>query len=494
MMVAAVAETQRYSSRTSAGTFRRRTLIAVGLIVSDLASFAIADAMIHMLTIAPGLSLFPGAASGQVGSTFDLFAILAAIFIIARYIAGDYSRRQLFWDGARSTTGALLIFGVIYLAAVWLLEPRGLLLSAAVWLLFIAGLPSARQLMRIALGRLGVWYQPSAIIGTGPTAQEVYPVLGNQLSLGLDVRWIVPENADKVIPAPLAALTPIHASYDNLTDSLIAVGCRQVILVLDDNIPINQAELIDQLVGSHIGVSVVPSLRRLPLFGMSTNYFFGKDFLLLQVRNNLARLPQRFVKRVIDIVGSLLALIVLSPVLALICFLIRREGGGPIFFIQDRVGRGCRDFRCFKFRTMIIDAEAEMARWEKENPILLARYRESNFKLSNDPRVTRIGGWLRRKSIDEFPQLINVLMGNMSLVGPRPLLRRELPYYGPTINLYACVRPGITGLWQISGRSHTTFSQRVSYDEWYIKNWTVWYDVVIMLQTLWYFFRSKDAY
>jgi lipopolysaccharide/colanic/teichoic acid biosynthesis glycosyltransferase len=141
-----------------------------------------------------------------------------------------------------------------------------------------------------------------------------------------------------------------------------------------------------------------------------------------------------------------------------------------------------------------VDAEDQMARWETENPVLLARYTESNFKLQADPRVTNIGAWMRRKSLDELPQLINVLLGEMSLVGPRPLLRRELPDYGAVISLYERVRPGITGLWQISGRSHTTFAERVSYDEWYIKNWTVWYDLVIMIQTVWVLMRGAGAY
>jgi undecaprenyl-phosphate galactose phosphotransferase len=165
-----------------------------------------------------------------------------------------------------------------------------------------------------------------------------------------------------------------------------------------------------------------------------------------------------------------------------------------VFFHQNRVGRGGRDFICWKFRTMVVDAEAQMERWETENPVLLAAYQESNFKLQADPRLTRIGVWMRRNSLDELPQLINVLRGEMSLVGPRPLLRRELEDYGAVISLYERVRPGITGLWQISGRSHTTFAERVSYDEWYIKNWTVWYDIVIMLQTVWVLLRGGDAY
>ena len=253
-------------------------------------------------------------------------------------------------------------------------------------------------------------------------------------------------------------------------------------------------ESLDQLVGADIAVAIVPSLRRLPLYGLSTNYFFGKDLLLLQVRNNLARLPQRIFKRSLDMVGAVLLTLLLSPVFLMFAFLIWKEDRGPVFFRQVRVGRWGRDFTCWKFRTMVVDAEDQMERWKEENPVLLARYCESNFKLQADPRVTRIGAWMRRNSLDELPQLFNVLLGDMSLVGPRPLLHRELPNYGAVISLYERVRPGITGLWQISGRSHTTFAERVSYDEWYIKNWTVWYDLVILLQTVWVLLRGQGAY
>jgi len=420
--------------------------------------------------------------------------IIALVFVGARYLVGDYSRRQLFWDGARSTTTALVISGIAYCAAVSLLEPGGVVPGVLVWLSLVFALPTARQAMRLFLGRVGAWHLPTAIIGTSPMAQEVMPMLGQQLALGLKVQWVVPETTYKHLSGAFAGLISVIAPPDQLVPALIAAGCRQVILVPDDRTNSNQNDLIDQLVGADIAVAIVPSLRRLPLYGLSTNYFFGKDFLLLQVRNNLARLPQRIFKRSLDLIGAVILVVLLAPIFALFAFLIWKEDRGPVFFRQTRVGRGGRDFTCWKFRTMVVDAEAQMARWEKENPILLARYCESNFKLQADPRVTSIGQWMRKNSLDELPQLFNVLKGEMSLVGPRPLLRRELPNYGAVISLYERVRPGITGLWQISGRSHTTFAERISYDEWYIKNWTVWYDLVILLQTVWVLLRGQGAY
>ena len=494
MTIVAAAETAGYTARPRLDKFWWRLIIAAAFLVSDAACFAVADILLHQFSSPPSLAIFRGNVLGRTGSAIDLIVILGVIFTAARYIAGDYSRRQLFWDGARATTGSLFLFSFIYLGAALLLEPGGLLAPAAIMFLLIIAVPSARQLTRLLLAKLGLWYQPTAIIGSSATACEVCPVLDKQLSLGLDVRWIVPDTYDLVLPPPLSGLTPIRVAPDQLAGALIALGCRQVILASDDNLAIDQKLLIDQMVGSDITVSVMPPLRRLPLFGMSTSFFFGKDFLLLQMRNNLARLPQRILKRTMDVAGGLISLTLLLPLFAVIAVLIKREDGGPVFFIQDRVGLNGAVFRCWKFRTMAVDAEAQMARWAKENPGLLADYRASNFKLREDPRVTRIGAWMRSKSIDELPQLINIVFGKMSLVGPRPILERELPDYGSNITLYTRVRPGLTGLWQISGRSHTTFAERVSYDEWYIKNWNVWYDVVIILQTVWVLLRGIGAF
>ncbi len=484
---------RRYGLGTRTHALWRRLAINAGIMISDLLCFAAADGVLRLFNAAPAIGMFRGRTAAGPHTVISLIVIIAVVFVSARYIVGDYSRRRLFWDGARATTGALLVSGAIYMIAQLMLIPAGFVPALLVWLSLFFVLPGARQGMRYLLGRAGLWHLPTVIIGASETAAEVYPVLGRQLSLGLDVRWIVPETAEKCLPTSLANLKPVIAPPETLVATLQSLKCRQAILIPDDR-NFSHGELIDELIGADIAVAIVPSLRRLPLFGLSTSYFFGKDLLLLQVRNNLARLPQRVLKRSIDIVGSAFLLLVLSPVFAIIALLIKAEDGGPVFFVQNRVGRGGRDFGCWKFRTMVVDAEAQLERWARENPLLLARYRGENFKLPDDPRTTRTGAWLRRKSLDELPQLVNVFTGHMSLVGPRPLLRRELPDYGAVISLYERVRPGITGLWQISGRSHTTFAERVSYDEWYIKNWTVWYDIVITLQTLWVLLRGEGAY
>ena len=184
-----------------------------------------------------------------------------------------------------------------------------------------------------------------------------------------------------------------------------------------------------------------------------------------------------------------------SPLFLLVAVANWLDDKGPPFYSQWRVGRDGRRFRCLKFRTMRVDADAMMAHWKRTNDPLWQEYERCNFKLKNDPRITRAGGFLRKTSLDELPQLINILKGEMSLVGPRPIMESEIAYYGiDALNCYTRVRPGITGLWQISGRSTTTFERRVELDLQYIKHWSLMADLGILFKTIPVVVFRKGAY
>jgi lipopolysaccharide/colanic/teichoic acid biosynthesis glycosyltransferase len=180
---------------------------------------------------------------------------------------------------------------------------------------------------------------------------------------------------------------------------------------------------------------------------------------------------------------ALMLLLLLSPVLLLVAFLIWRRDGAPIFFAHYRVGHDGRMFRCLKFRTMLRDAEAVLAALLASNPQARAEWQRDQ-KLTHDPRVTPIGDFLRRSSLDELPQLINVLRGEMSLVGPRPITVAELTRYGRVRWHYLSVRPGITGLWQVSGRNNTTYAERVAFDKRYVEKRSAWLDARILFKTV----------
>ena len=187
-------------------------------------------------------------------------------------------------------------------------------------------------------------------------------------------------------------------------------------------------------------------------------------------------------KRALDIIGAGVGLVLLAPFFLIVALLVRADGG-PAFFAHQRVGRGGKLFGCLKFRSMVIDSQARLEALLASDPAARAEW-EATRKLKNDPRITRIGRFLRSTSLDELPQLINVLRGEMSLVGPRPVQEAEIDrYYGASAAHYMAVRPGITGLWQVSGRSETSYESRVALDVSYVSRPSMLADLSILLRT-----------
>ena len=201
----------------------------------------------------------------------------------------------------------------------------------------------------------------------------------------------------------------------------------------------------------------------------------------------------RMAKRVSDVFLALLLSLVALPFAAVIAVAIVLETRGPVFFGHMRVGREGRRFRLWKFRSMVVDADEVFHQHLCEHPDDRAEWLGTH-KLKNDPRVTRVGRLLRRSSLDELPQLWNVLRGEMSMIGPRPIVEEEVPKYGPAFSLYVQVSPGLTGLWQVSGRNDTTYRQRTALDQEYILNWSLWKDLSVLLRTVRVVILGHGAY
>ena len=196
----------------------------------------------------------------------------------------------------------------------------------------------------------------------------------------------------------------------------------------------------------------------------------------------------RIAKRILDLAGSIFLLLLLLPVIAVIALLIKIEDGGPVIFRRRVIGRK-GEFDAFKLRSMYVDADKILER----DGALLKEF-EVSFKLKNDPRVTRIGAWTRKLSLDELPQLLNVLRGEMSLVGPRMITRPELDKYGDAGWIFNSVKPGLTGYWQVSGRQEVSYEQRVRMDLHYVTTWSIWLDLAILMKTPMRVFRGAGAY
>jgi Undecaprenyl-phosphate galactose phosphotransferase WbaP len=240
-----------------------------------------------------------------------------------------------------------------------------------------------------------------------------------------------------------------------------------------------------------------PHLLIIPdLFGFSSLWVEAKDLmgvLGLEIRQQLLLPGPRLTKFILEITIASLLSVLLLPLIAFLGLLIQLDSPGSIFYGHRRLGRGAKPFTAWKFRTMVGNADEVLQSYLAQHPEALTLWQETR-KLKDDPRITRMGKFLRRTSLDELPQLWNVLRREMSLVGPRPIVEEEVNHYAEKFRLYTRVLPGITGLWQVSGRSNTTYEERVNLDAYYVRNWSVWLDLYILCKTLWVVLCGEGAY
>jgi Undecaprenyl-phosphate galactose phosphotransferase WbaP len=319
-----------------------------------------------------------------------------------------------------------------------------------------------------------LWGRPIAILGTGPIAARVTRYLLDHPGVGLhpvvafgDADWDVPT-------------LPVTGRLETAWQALPRLNVQHAIVTPESAARVGYDEVLRHAERSLRFVQFIPDLHGVPASSVVAAPL--GTTLGLEVRNQLASRTNRAVKRLFDLVGSLALLVVLSPLLLLVALWIRLDTRGPALYLSPRVGRYGRTFACVKFRTMHVDAEVRLARMLTLDPTLQAEY-ERFHKLHDDPRVTRAGRFLRAFSLDELAQLFNVVVGDMSLVGPRPYLVRELGEMGSERELIFLARPGMTGYWQVEGRNDVTFDERQTLEAAYVRNWSVWWDVELMLRT-----------
>lgn len=263
-----------------------------------------------------------------------------------------------------------------------------------------------------------------------------------------------------------------HTGFTRAERSSIAVICRDMRLL-----KLEMPDLLERF--THI--EFVPGSLSFPTYGAQVVSLDGVSGL--EMVNQRRMKTQNCEKAVLDIILSVFALILLSPFFLIVPVLIKFTSKGPVFYRQERLGRNGRMIRVWKFRSMYADADKRLKSILDADPVKKAEW-EASFKLSDDPRITPFGRFLRKTSIDEFPQLFNVFTGDMALVGPRPIVEKEVAYYGESYETFASVKPGITGLWQASGRSDTDYARRVALDIHYVLNWSPWMDIWILRRTV----------
>ena len=336
--------------------------------------------------------------------------------------------------------------------------------------------PACRVLGRILLARTDWWGVPVVVLGKGPHGKAVITTLKRWPELGLrPVALLDEEHLDDYdgVPRP--------AGPDRAPNMAGAFSIPFAIIALPNLSYEERSRMIAHLGKFFRRLFVVP--EGFGAEALWTTRSSSRGLLGFEVKHFRLSHVARGVKRGIDLVGAGVGLVLLAPLLATIASLIKLGSRGPVLFKQARMGIDGRCFTVLKFRTMHTDAESKLQDLLDSDPKLRAQY-EQYHKLPNDPRVTRVGKWLRRLSLDELPQLWNVVRGDMSLVGPRAYMPGELPKMNGMSRTVLQCPPGLTGLWQVSGRNNLDFSTRVDLDVHYMQNWTVWLDLYILIRTI----------
>jgi undecaprenyl-phosphate galactose phosphotransferase len=455
-------------------------------------------ALILTSLIAQALLLLPNSAAAKPGAAMAVSIALIPLAIITFWNQGHYNKRKPY---AREVRELLHTCAGLFLAHVALAffsgweMPR--LLPLLQWTLAPIMLLSLRAALKFSMLRNGSWSRPMVIVGTGTNARETARVFEAERLMGYHLIAFLD------LPGSPVTTTQYHDRRGRSvpclhlgaqTDiTLKQLGSPHVVLALDQGGMESSQMLIQQLSRDCADLQIVPSLRGLPLHGMTVNHFFAHDVMVLGMRNNLAQRGSQMLKRAFDVFCSGLLLAMTSPLFLWVAIQVRLGGGGGVFFGHMRIGQNGVPFPCYKFRTMAVNADVLLKELLANDPSAREEW-ERDFKLKNDPRVTKIGRFLRKTSLDELPQLWNVLKGQMSLVGPRPVIHAELERYGNQVGYYLEARPGITGLWQTSGRNDVSYETRVYLDAWYVKNWSMFTDLVILIRTFKVLIVKEGAY
>jgi undecaprenyl-phosphate galactose phosphotransferase len=477
----------------------RKAFYPLSLVGIDLLAYALAFVFAVRVRIWLGKT-FPGIPdfSGNAMRMQELYFMPALLLVIFFY-EGLYIRRMPFIDELREITKSLAILTVFLFALIsvgnlaHLVSRLTILLMAPLALLFIG---IARYWGKVLLHRFGIGTQKLLIIGEVAAAREIKTELLAEKTLGYRFAGFIPINQREetaLRKAKATGLTRVGGAAE--IEKILARREIECVLLATPSLSREKnGALADKVYRYVHHVLMIPEMGSGALLNSELYHLFVNQMFLIKVRNSLTEKSARFSKVLFDLVLVILSLPVTAPLLLVIGILVRATSPGPALFRQVRIGQNGKKIRIFKFRSMHHDAEAKLAELLAKDPAARAEWKKTH-KLRHDPRVTKLGAFLRRTSLDELPQLINVLIGDMSLVGPRPVTETELRQkYRDKADYYKLVRPGITGLWQISGRSDVSYEQRVNMDTWYVFNWSLHIDLVILYKTIGVVLRRRGAY
>ena len=423
---------------------------------------------------------------------------LPVIFLLFIAYERLYVKKLPFWDETKELLKAISASTIAILAIITLGKMVGEISRLTVLFLWGFGLvffPLFRLTGKKVLYAAGLWKDNVIIIGAGSAGLQTAKGITADIHLGYHVIGFLDDDEQIGKQVSVGGRTyRIFGKIRHFRKFVRLLNISTVIIAIPSLSNEKLSELTNEIQQYTKSVLLVPDVKGVALTNTELYHLFMEQLFLLKINNNLKSPFNRFVKRCFDLLLSLLLLPILIPVIAFLALLIRLDSPGPVFHIEGRFGKGKSIFNCIKFRTMFLNNEELLDAYLKTNPDAAGEWREYKKLKGPDPRVTGIGAFLRKTSLDELPQIFNVLKGQMSLVGSRPYLPREEKDMVFYIDMILLTPPGITGLWQVSGRNRLTFDDRLRLDAWYVLNWSVWLDLVILFKTVKVVINKEGAY
>lgn len=416
------------------------------------------------------------------------------IFMMFLFMQGLYHRKQVFYQAVEKIFYSCL-YGTLFSVVLLFIGKVSAEVSRAYVLIFtvlcFCFLVLVRYILKKTLGKSSVLQTPVLIVGAGVTADVIVKEFQKDSGLNYRIIGFLEDHTPKTV---YAEEYPILGGFADLEKVVAETGVKHV-LIAAPGLP--QSQLSDLLYHAQSicsDVGVVPNLVEVPMSNVQVESYYDAKVMILHVQNNLASCWNRWLKYVFEGVAACIGVIAISPLLVYIALRIRRDSRGPILYTGERIGVHGKLFKCYKFRSMYINSDEILRQYLAEHPEKAEEWVVYHKLKGEDPRVTPVGRMLRRTSLDELPQIFNVLKGEMGLVGPRPYLPGEMAEMGDARDIILMVRPGITGYWQTSGRNDVSFAERLHMESWYVCNWSIWIDLVLLWRTIKVVFQHKGAY
>ena len=423
-----------------------------------------------------------------------LFFWIPLVFIAFLGIAQTYTKMQPILETVRQIFYAVLYALITCILALYFME-ASMLASRLYVVLFgvlaLFNIYAARYILLKVLKATNLLMKPVILIGAGKTAELVLHSFDSDLGYRHRVVGILDDSpVSETLPQRFLLMGTLENAAEIIRDS----GVKTAIITAPGMEKEKLQILLESIQPYVRDIIFVPDLIGVPLYNVEAQTLFNEQIMMLSLRNNLARRRNRVFKRLFDtVVGGLLCVPIL-PILLVIAVCIKLDSKGNAFFNGQRIGKHGKTFTCYKFRSMYLNAGEILEKYLADNPAARAEWNTFAKLRDYDPRVTKVGRWIRKYSLDELPQILNVIKGDMSLVGPRPYLPREKEDIGEYLSTITLTVPGITGFWQTSGRNDVSFAGRVAMDTWYVRNWSIWLDLMYLFKTAKIVITGKGAY